>query len=262
MLKHVLKTALLATAAGLTLGAPAMAQSGMPKGVFGNEKGTGRLMCIPIPVNAPEDWVRSVIWDTQYLKNGGPCDPNLEYVDQGTWGRTVLLSGVDTSGRKADFRFYVLNEKYAWALGSARRIETGGAAADFGALMGTAEFKDRLCTADAVMGVGAASYEGETAANHALAMARSKVIASQAVDVAKTCNAGGPNAFTMNLGEHAEDASSNTADQRKVVVIVVRNSDPDVNIAEALKNAVGDAELVGGFKLTNYDLLDLASYTK
>jgi hypothetical protein len=260
MIKHLLKTALLVTAAGFTLSTPVMAQGALPKGVFGNEKGTGKLMCIPIPVNAPEAWVRSVIWDTQTLRNGGPCDPDLEYVDSGTWGRTILLSGEDTSGRRADFRFYVLNERYAWALGSAQRIEDRGLAANFNTLMGTSEFKERLCTADAVLGVGAASYEGETATNHKLAGARSKVIAQQAKAVADTCSAGGPTAYTVNLGEHVENESSNTADQRKVVVILVRNSEEGVNVTEALKNAVGDAELVGGFKLTDYDLLNLAAY--
>jgi len=232
-----------------------------PEGVFHNKAGTGELICVPIPPNPGDDWFRSLAWDQRMFGTRGPCDPDLEYIDEGTWGRTVLLSGVDSAGRRADFRFYVLNETYAWALGSASRIEGRGRAANFDALLATEVFFRRFCSADAALGLGAASYEGETAANHRLSGARADVISQQVSRVAPRCTTSStPDVYSVNLGEHAETPDANTADQRKVVIVLMRNAQEGVNIGEALKDAVGDQELVDGFALKYYDLLQVSSY--
>lgn len=260
MKRILLATAAIFSAQFLATGV-ASAQDAKPKGVFHNKYGTGELFCVPIPENPGADWLRSLYWDQQTFGNRGPCDPDLEYIDQGMWGRTALLSGVDSAGRRADFRFYVLNERYAWALGSASRIEERGRAANFDTFLATDVFFDRFCTSNAALGLGAASYEGETAANHRLAGARSRVIAENVNGVTGRCASGSaPDVMAVNLGEHAETPEANTADQRKVVIVLMRNAEADVNIAEALKNAVGDQELVDGFALKNYDLLDIAPF--
>lgn len=260
-MKHVILAALGALAIqGMAAGA-ASAQDARPKGVFHNKYGTGELYCVPFPANPTPDWLRSLAWDQQTFGNRGPCDPDLEYIDQGIWGRTALLSGMDSAGLKADFRFYVLNERYAWALGSASRVEDRGRAANFDTLLATDVFFDRFCTSDAALGLGAASYEGATAANHRLAGTRASVIASNVNGVTGRCSAGSaPDIYAVNLGEHAELPTANTADQRKVVIVLMRNAEEGVNIGEALKSAVGDQELVDGFALKNYDLLTVSSF--
>lgn len=239
----------------------AQAQDARPEGVFHNKAGTGELICVPVPPNPGDDWFRSLAWDQRMFGTRGPCDPDLEYIDEGTWGRTVLLSGVDSAGRRADFRFYVLNETYAWALGSASRIEGRGRAANFDALLATEVFFRRFCSSSAALGLGASSYEGETAANHRLSGARANVISQQVSRVVPRCTtASTPDVYAINLGEHAETPGANTADQRKVVIVLMRNAQEGVNIGEALKDAVGDQELVDGFALKNYDLLQVSPY--
>lgn len=236
----------------------ANAENTRPKGVFHNQSGSGEIWCVPIPEDAEEDWVRSMMWDSLVLGQASACDPNLEYLDRGTWGRTTLVMGVDTEGRRATFRFYTLNTQYAWALGSSSRLEKGGSATEFASALSTSDFREKLCAAAAAVGVGAASFEGNETDNIRLAAIRSEVIASE---ISKTTNRCGttqqPTVYTLNLGPHKRDDTIDSSIQRSIVLSLVETADKGVNLTEALRGSLKNVQLIEGFHVANYDKFDL-----
>ena len=254
-----LRNAVHLAAAGLCalgLAGGAMAQD-RPEGVFGNKRGSGELWCVPVPTNASDAWMRSMMWDQMTFGTSGPCDPRLEYLDRGTWGRTVLVSGADASGLTATFRLYILDETYAWALGSASRIEEEGRPADFAPLLSTAQFLDQVCNSTAVIGVGAASFEGDVPSNTLLAEARANVISEQVQGVAANCPADKPAQYALNLGPNRNKVTGSSAFQRRVLIATVESEQAGVNLSEALADGLNTPDIMGGFNLEDYAVFDL-----
>ena len=256
----ILRFAAMASVVALTAFG-AQAQDTNREGVFHNKWGTGEPYCVPIPPNAGEDWYRSALWDARQFGLSGPCDPTLEYIDGATWGRTVTVTGTDSAGRTANFRLYLLADRYSWAFASASRLEDQGRATTFQNVFSRPEFFDRMCQSEAVMGLGAASFEGETARNHQLASARANVIAEQVTETLGRCEAGSdPEVLTVSLGEHQVEVAGSTAPQRRVIIVTVEEQQADVILSEALKDAMSTPDLIDGLDIDDYDLFEVAEF--
>jgi len=212
-----------------------------------------------------DSYARSVIWDKMVLGEAhGTCgsapmdmDAELRALDGGTWGLSEPFTGTDAEGREATFRFYVLNSRYSWVFDSAAAIEDEGQRADLGEILKTPEFRQRFCEGKAAFSVGAASFEGATDRNHRLAGARAETITQNLYATRTTCPEGRiPLLFNLNVGENQEQVPQSSI-QRRVVLVVAEKIAIDVNLEQALRNALNRQNVFREVSLAEYDLFDL-----
>lgn len=211
---------------------PSNGQSNADEKIYGIERGTGEVRCISKPASAQIDpsYARAAAWDRMMFGEGeSPCGIELEEFDPGTWSRTQPLPGVDSGGRSSDFRIYVLDARFAWTFGSSEQIEREGDIAQFGDIFSRPLFLNELCSADAALGFGAASFEGDEAINRQIAGRRGRTIASQLSQVGTLCETtSGPPLYSVNLGEHIEtldcgnsaECRAQTSGQRRLVFLI------------------------------------------
>jgi hypothetical protein len=214
-----------------------------------------------------ESYARSVIWDKMVLGEAyrgcdatpAPMviDAELRAIDGGTWGLSAPFTGTDAQGREATFRLYVLNSRYSWVFDSANAIEDEGRRAALGEILNTPEFRQRFCEAKAAFSVGAASFEGATDRNHRLAGARAETVTQNLYGTRETCQEGRiPLLFNLNVGENQESVPQSSI-QRRVVIVVAEKIAIDVNLEEALRNALDRQSVFREVSLAEYDLFDL-----
>jgi hypothetical protein len=214
-----------------------------------------------------DSYARSVIWDKMVLGEAyGECgaqpapmviDAELRAIDGGTWGLSEPFTGTDAEGREATFRLYVLNSRYSWVFDSAAAIEDEGRRADLAEILNTPEFRQRFCEGKAAFSVGAASFEGATDRNHRLAGARAETITQNLYGTRATCPEGRiPLLFNLNVGENQEQVPQSSI-QRRVVLVVAEKIAIDVNLEQALRNALDRQNVFREVSLAEYDLFDL-----
>ncbi len=246
----------------------AHAQSAVDQGSFGIERGTGNIICTGdtdmVPRNDDPSYALSALWDQMYLSHTtGICAAELTPLDGGTWGVSAPFAGADSQGRQADFRLYVLHDRYAWKLGSSREIVDNGRRVDLNDVFATPQFFERFCSAKAVLSVGAASHEGPTVLNHQLARKRGKTVSGQLRSRRGQCGAGRiPILYAINLGQHRGTAhqTSDTSPQRRVFIIATENLTLGINLQEALKHGIETQSVFKGISLNDYDLFEVKSY--
>lgn len=247
------------------------AQTVSDPGTFGVERGTGAVICTGDADMAGGDghsddpsYALSAMWDQMVLGDTlGVCGNELRPLDNGTWGETLPFSGTDAEGRSADFRLYVLHDRYVWKLGSSREILDGDRLVQFQNVFTTPQFFSRFCAAKAVLSVGAASHEGPTQLNHQLAENRGQAVAG-ALQVARDgCSEGQiPILYAINLGEHRDDLGSgkDTSPQRRVVIVAAEDLTLGVNVHEALRQGLETQDIFSGVSLNDYDLFELDAF--
>lgn len=251
------KTKLAAVLAMVMLGTSANAQEN--QGTFGIELGTGKIICTGDgdgqgegvqPLD--ESYARSAAWDRMMFGDTNQCAPvQVEFteIDEGTWARTQVFTGVDTQGRRADMRIYVLDDRFSWVFGSSQEIEEGDRPAQFSFIFGRPMFPGEFCEGDAAVALGAASFEGDAELNRILAGRRADTIGAQMTRLAGFCGEQTPPAlYKVNLGEFTAVTDCMragtctgraTSPQRRVVIIGVAAADEGVNLSEAVRNGLG-----------------------
>jgi|GEM_PF-1738636 len=266
--KTIMKTAILSMAALSALATAASAQTS--EDGFGISWGGQSAICHNDGDESKprdESYARSVIWDKMVLGEAyrgcdatpAPMviDAELRAIDGGTWGLSKPFVGTDAAGREATFRLYVLNSRYSWAFDSASDIEDEGGRASLDEILNTPEFRQRFCEAKAAFSVGAASFEGATDRNHRLAGARAETVTQKLYGTRETCSEGRiPLLFNLNVGENQEPVPQSSI-QRRVVIVVAEKIAIDLNLEEALRNALDRQNVFREVSLAEYDLFDL-----
>ena len=265
-IRRVLSLALLSAAMPV-----AAAQSSGPQATYGVEWGTGNVICTDDDDahHLPDDpsYARAAAWDRLVL-GANECGLSLAPLDGGTWGESAPFRGADSVGRTAEFRLYVLHDRFNWKAGSARDVEDDGKPAELEPILTTPEFFQRFCAGKAVFSLGAASHEGPTSVNHVLSARRGERISSQLATVRADCPTGPvPILYGINLGEARapEDCRSATACQaeqamqRRVMIVAAIELSIDVNLREALQQALERQQVFRDFSLDDYDLFVVTS---
>ncbi|MEO0818299.1 MAG: hypothetical protein AAFX86_13470 [Pseudomonadota bacterium] len=255
----MLKKHLTALAVALALMGASEAQE--ERGTFGIELGTGKIICTGDgdgqgegvqPLD--ESYARSAAWDRMMFGEENQCAPapvvvEFTEIDEGTWARTQIFTGVDTEGRRADMRIYVLDDRFSWVFGSSQDIEEGDRPARFSYIFGRPMFLGEFCEGDAAVAVGAASFEGDAELNRRLASNRANTIGVQMTRLAGFCGEQTPpDLYKVNLGEFTSVTDCMragtctgraTSPQRRVVIIGVASAEPGVNLSQAVRNGLG-----------------------
>ncbi len=260
----------------------AAAQSGTQAGTFGIERGTGKIICTGDGDGRgegqevlDESYARSAAWDRMVLGEGAmPCAPEapvFEQIDDGMWERTAAFSGTDSAGLRAYMRIYVLEDRFAWAFGSASNVEElGGKPAKLSFVFGRPMFLSEFCAGDGAVAIGAASFEGDRQANRGLSQRRARTLGNEMQRLTEFCGAQTPPALHgVTLGEFTSEtpcmragtcAGNTTAPQRRVVLIGIADAQPGINLAEAVKDALGTQTARNVLSISEYDVFDFASY--
>jgi hypothetical protein len=163
----------------------------------------------------------------------------------------------DRLGRRASFRILLFSDEFRWRLNSYDAIESGS---DFPRF--TDEMKTVLNSAKEIICVGASSEEIPVGVSFDQGRAHEEWRAARraeriAVWVRSALSRPVP-VRKLNVGHHTPTrAARDTADQRRVVIILVLERDEGANIDQSLRAAMaGEAERAPIFDslLTNYSL--------
>lgn len=176
----------------------------------------------------------------------------------------VMRNVPDGSGRRASFRVLLFSDEFRWRLNSSTVLESGLTEPIF-----TDEMKAVLDDAQEIICVGASSeeippglsreqgrrLEEERAARRAERIATwIRRAVSRPIPIRK-----------LNIGHHdATGEPGDTSDQRRVVIILVLDSDDGIVVDEALKAAMEDeSQRAPIFEtlLTEYSLAEGSTFT-
>ena len=154
--------------------------------------------------------------------------------------RDLIVRGArDVSGRQASFRILLLTDEFRWRLGSSASLEHG-VQPEF-----TPEMKSVLNDAEEVICVGASSEEIPPGLSYTAGRVREeRRAARRAGQIALWVRSALTRPIPvrkLNAGHHIPTEGAavvDTADQRRVVIILVLDHDKDTNIDEALRSAM------------------------
>jgi len=150
----------------------------------------------------------------------------------------VMRNAKDSSGRSATFRLMLFTDEFRWKLSSTASLEDGRVEPEF-----TDAMKAVLNNAKEIICVGASSQELPPGVPLEQARASEERRAGRraeqtAVWVRKALSRAIP-IRKLNVGHHAPTAhSSDTSDQRRMVIILVLERDDQTNLDQALRAAM------------------------
>jgi hypothetical protein len=160
--------------------------------------------------------------------------------------------GIDSSGRKATFKFTSLLTKYTWAYGKsnelAEQIDSGerlvNAESTIQEELSHLTFKQDIENSKTIIAVGLASCEGSIESEKKRAETRARVIKNT---LEKLTYKPDGDILVLTLGQYRDkNCSSNrsfTAIQRRLLIIRVTKQDPEVNLDQAVDNAFSIQEI-------------------
>jgi len=153
--------------------------------------------------------------------------------------RDIVVRDVpDQSGRRASFRILLFSDEFRWRLSSYEQVERASVQPFF-----TPEMKEVLGKAEEIIAVGASSEEIPAGASPTEGRAREERRAARRADqiaawVRSALSEPVP-VRKLNIGHHTPTPGvRDTSDQRRVVIILVLDHDKDINIDEALREAM------------------------
>lgn len=233
---------------------------------FGIERGTGKVICTDDDddnrSNDDPSYAIAAMWDRMVLGQT-ECSGQLTPLDNGTWGASQPVTGLDAAGLAATFKLYVLHDRYTWKLGSSRQIQDAGVPVPFSDVLNTPQFFERFCSSKAVLALGAASHDGPKALNHRLARNRGQIVGRSLASSRDDCADGQvPIVYAINLGEHKNldgSGSGDSSPQRRLIIVAAERMTIGVNLKEALKAALADQAVLDGFSADDYDLFEFNS---
>jgi hypothetical protein len=169
----------------------------------------------------------------------------------------IIRNAKDDSGRNTSFRILLFTDEFRWRINSFDALEKEGERPQF-----TPAMIDVLNSAKEIICVGASSEEippGFTADKGRLLEEQRAARRAEKIAVWVREVLGRPIPVRkLNVGHHTPTgSSSDTSEQRRVVIILVLDHDEDANIDQSLRTAmIGEAARAPIFDslLTNYSL--------
>jgi hypothetical protein len=178
--------------------------------------------------------------------------------------KEVIVRNVkDEDGRKASFRIMLFSDEFRWRINSFEALEKAGKRPQF-----TPEMKAVLNSSKEIIVVGASSEEIPSGIDFAQGRAQEEKRAARRAEkisiwVREALNEAIP-VRKLNVGHHAPTGSDDTSEQRRVVIILVLDSDEGANIDQSLRTAMtGEAVRAPIFEalLSKYSLGNQGSFT-
>jgi hypothetical protein len=178
--------------------------------------------------------------------------------------REVIVRNVrDDEGRRASFRIMLFSDEFRWRINSFDALEKAGKRPQF-----TDEMKAVLNSSKEIIVVGASSEEIPTGVPFPQGRAQEERRAARraekiAVWVREALNEPIP-VRKLNVGHHVATGTDETSDQRRVIIILVLDSDEGANIDQSLRSAMaGEAVRAPIFEalLSKYSLGNQSSFT-
>ena len=169
----------------------------------------------------------------------------------------------DDEGRKATFRIMLFSDEFRWKINSFDALEKNGKRPQFSDPM-----KAVLNSAKEIIVVGASSEEIPSGTDFFQGRAQEERRAGRRADkialwVREALNEPIP-VRKLNVGHHAPTGTDETSDQRRVIIILVLESDENVNIDQSLRTAMtGEAVRAPIFEalLSKYSLGSQSKFT-
>lgn len=178
--------------------------------------------------------------------------------------KEVVVRNVrDDEGRRASFRIMLFSDEFRWKINSFDALEKAGKRPQF-----TTEMKAVLNSAKEIIVVGASSEEIPQGTNFVQGRIQEERRAARraekiAVWVREALNEAIP-VRKLNVGHHVPTGTDETSDQRRVIIILVLDSDDGANIDQSLRTAMaGEAVRAPIFEalLSKYSLGNQGSFT-
>lgn len=150
----------------------------------------------------------------------------------------VVNNAADQQGRRASFRILLFTDEFRWRLNSFDEIENPTSQPNF-----TTEMRAVLNSAEEIICVGASSEEIPTGVSYDLGRVQEERRAARraekiAVWVREVLTRPIP-VRKLNVGHHTPTSdSSDTSDQRRVVIILVLKHEEGANIDQSLRSAM------------------------
>lgn len=155
--------------------------------------------------------------------------------------RDVTIHRVsDEQGRRASFRILLFSDEFRWKIASYDAVEDGATVPHF-----SDEMKKVLDSAEEIIAVGASSEEVPSGVSFKQGRAQEEWRAARRADriatwVRQALSRPVP-VRKLNIGHHAPTRNrTNTSDQRRVVVILVLEKEPGINLDESLRAAMAE----------------------
>jgi hypothetical protein len=178
----------------------------------------------------------------------------------------VVRDAPDAIGRRASFRILLFTDEFRWRLSSHAELDAVPDRPHF-----TSEMKALLNSAEEVIAVGASSEEFASGVSAARGRALEERRAARRADrialwIREVLSAPVP-VRKLNVGHHAPTRGPrdpDTSDQRRVVIILVLDQEPGVNIDQALRAAMAQESVrapIFEALLTRYSLSAGQSFT-
>ena len=156
------------------------------------------------------------------------------------------VKGVDENDNKGEFKFIILSEKYNWDYENDDQIELTGEGANISQLLSGEDMILNFGETFGIISVGTASCEGAKSSENKRAEKRAVTLdqwLNQAVR--KHDDLKNTERYTLNLGQYkrkclskTEKTKQQTALQRRVIIISITDRDKDVNLSQALRDAI------------------------
>jgi hypothetical protein len=178
--------------------------------------------------------------------------------------KEVIVRNVrDDEGRKASFRIMLFSDEFRWKINSFDALEKAGKRPQF-----TEEMKAVLNSAKEIIVVGASSEEIPNGANFAQGREQEERRAARRAEkislwVREALNEPIP-VRKLNVGHHVQTGTGETSDQRRVIIILILDSDEGANIDQSLRTAMaGEAVRAPIFEalLSKYSLGSQPTFT-
>lgn len=168
----------------------------------------------------------------------------------------IIRNAKDDAGRTTSFRILLFTDEFRWVINSFDAVEKSGARPHF-----TDEMKAVLNSAKEIIAVGASSEEIPSGTSFSQGRQHEERRAARraeqiAVWVREALGKPIP-VRKLNVGHHAPTGSSDTSDQRRVVIILVLDHEDGANIDQSLRTAMaGESVRAPIFQalLTKYSL--------
>lgn len=176
-------------------------------------------------------------------------------------GQYYVPIASDERGNRATFATYILSDEYRWALASTELLQGGRREIIF-----TDQMKAIMSNASAIICVGTSSGEMNLSTPRQQAIKIEENRAAQRADtIARWVRAALTKpvpVYKLNLGYNLSEpsayGSSESGNQRRVIIILVLKREPSVNLTQALRQAINENPMYKSI-LTQYSLFDLTS---